>query len=93
MFKNGEIVTFQSDGLLEKTLNGATFRIISTSIDSSEVICVSLPSGKEIINVAFYQIKIGFQCNIKNSSLVGEPPKPYVHVPIKHAYFYHSVGD
>ncbi len=33
-----------------------------------------------------------FDCSdLKYMTLIEE--KPYVHVPIKHAYFYHSVGD
>ncbi len=33
-----------------------------------------------------------FNYDRKHMTLL-DPPKPYKHVPIKHAYFYHSVGD
>ncbi len=91
-FVVGDTTIFKIEGSPENGLNGAEFRVISVMDTSCLMECIFLPNGKENIVISNRNFIIGYRCFISKIALI-KKKIPYVYQPIKHAYFYHSVGD
>ncbi len=97
--EKGDIVIFKASsvGSILYALEGTEFEVLEIPRPGGsfcDVKCILLPKNKKEIKTLLGTTKIGSILRMRDANFIPKIiPKPYVHVPIKHAYFYHSVGD
>ncbi len=85
----GEVYEFINHPDSNNWYEGSKWKLISFLENDSKRASFKLLSG----GAHPISGEIGNTLQVRIDFYLDKNPKPYKHIPIKHAYFYHSVGD